>query len=50
MSRPDGVRRHDVINDGVRFGFSQATIDRVKDSLLITKDGGLWKLLDDKAF
>lgn len=50
MSRPDGVKRHDVINDGARFGFSPATIDRVKESLLITKDGGLWKLLDDKAF
>jgi putative DNA primase/helicase len=50
MSRPDGVRRHDVINDGARFGFSPATIDRVKDTILINKDGGLWKLLDDKAF
>lgn len=50
MSRPDGVKRHDVINDGARFGFSPATIDRVKETLLITKDGGLWKLLDDKAF
>ena len=50
MSRPEGVKRYDVINDGARFGFSPATIDRVKETLLITKDGGLWKLLDDKAF
>lgn len=50
MSRPEGVKRHDVINDGARFGFSPATIDRVKETLLISKDGGLWKLLDDKAF
>lgn len=50
LSRPDGAKRHEVINDGARFGFSPATIDRVKESLLITKEGGLWKLLDDKAF
>lgn len=50
MSRPDGVRRHDVINDGARASFSPATIDRVKDTLPITKEDGLWKLLDNDAF
>jgi len=50
QNHPEGVRRHDVINDGAKVGFSPATIDRTKDAMLITKEGSLWKLIDDKAF
>jgi putative DNA primase/helicase len=46
----DGVRRQDVINDGAKVGFSSATIDRTKDTMLIEKDGALWKLIDNDSF
>ena len=49
-NNPEGVRRHDVINDGAKVGFSPATIDRTKDAMLITKEGSLWKLIDDDVF
>lgn len=42
---PEGVKRADVINAALHEGFTNNTVNKAVGTLIVSKEGGIWKLI-----